>query len=392
MHKQLVISGVGVAFPGGLTTGSLFDKLLGETACSNSSSRFALEKYGNPTLIEFDNVVLKILNQAYPSTSITESSLGYAVRSALLDAKLPLINISASSARGALLIGTTTAGIERTEHYYVNSHVALISSQVDDIISRVISQTGLCGPQLVISNACSSSLMALGLACDFLHANQADFVVVGGVDVLLEYTIGGFSRLGLTAQTTCRPFAENRDGIVLSEGAAICVVEPLDAALKRGATIHGAILGYGESCDAKGVAAPNSIGIERAINSAFSQMKQNYSEQEIGMIFCHGTGTKANDLAEAEAIRSVFANSPPLSAVKSALGHSQAASGIFSVISALESLSRGIIPPVLHTTKVAAEFADLDIVLKTREHMTSSALVTACGFGGTNACVILGAV
>ena len=187
----------------------------------------------------------------------------------------------------------------------------------------------------------------------------------------------------------CRPFNSQRKGVVLSEGAVCFCFEPLSAALKRGAHIHGVILGYGMGCDADHVTAPNAAGVSRAMIQALET--SGVPNSAIGGVFAHGTGSQANDAAEVSALRTVFGEHaiPPVTAIKSIMGHPQAAAGSFSLLAAILALKEERLPPTAGLSEVDPALGDVDIVMaESRKFSSKNLMVNAFGFGGNN-CVMI---
>ena len=242
-----------------------------------------------------------------------------------------------------------------------------------------------------LTNACSASLFALASAVDAVRLGETDRAVVGGVDILTESMFGLLDRVQMTPPDCVRPFDRDRIGVLMGEGAAAIIVERLDAARARNATIHGVIKGVGLSCDAHHETAPNPPGMARAISTALEQA--HVDPAAVGFIMAHGTGTSLNDKAEYAALETVFGSTLgtiPITGIKSMTGHTSGASGLVGLITAMLALANRRIPPTLgHRTPMdGAEAAD--IVTQTR-HIgpTMRALVNAFGFGEVNACVVV---
>lgn len=312
----------------------------------------------------------------------------FAVRQALESSGLRLDDM-----RIGCILGTTTAGVEVAEDQMRLEQGADDEATPWDldgasIIPVQIDGRDWRGPVSVISTACSSGLLAPAIAIDALQAGEADAMIAGGVDVLLEYTICGFNGLRLASDNGCRPFDAGRKGVLLSEGSVCFCLEPLAAARKRGATIHAVVTGYGISCDAEHVTAPNPEGVARAITQALGA--SGLSARQIGAVFTHGTGTQANDLAEVSALRAAFGDValPPLTSIKSVLGHSQAAAGAFSLLAAVLALAHGKVPPTAGQGLVDPALGEVDVVHhEGRAIAARDLLVNAFGFGGNN-CVL----
>ena len=248
------------------------------------------------------------------------------------------------------------------------------------------------GPISFVSTACSSGLIAPVLAIDMLLAGEADAMIAGGLDVLLEYTICGFNALRVASHDRCRPFSAERQGVVLSEGAACFCLERLDAAVARGATVKAIIAGYGISCDADHLTAPNVAGVARAITQALQT--SGLATGAVGGIFAHGTGTPSNDSNEVAALRAAFGRDdlPPITAIKSVVGHSQAAAGAFSLLAAILALEKSSLPPTAGVEPLDPQLSGLDVVNNGGRPLAERHLmVNAFGFGGNNCVLIVSA-
>jgi nodulation protein E len=185
---------------------------------------------------------------------------------------------------------------------------------------------------------------------------------------------------------TCRPFSKDRRGTILGEGAAMLVLEPLDRATERGATIYGEIVGFGMSADASHVTQPSGAGAVRAMRAALSDA--GISPEHVGYVNAHGTGTPLNDKTEAGALAEVFGDhlrDLPVSSTKSMHGHAQGAAGALEAVATLLALRNRLIPPTANFNEPDPE-CDLDLVANTaREAAPEYAISNTFGFGGLNA-------
>jgi 3-oxoacyl-[acyl-carrier-protein] synthase II len=254
-----------------------------------------------------------------------------------------------------------------------------------DLLMLAIGSTGSC---LNISTACSAGLHALGIAFDALAQAQADLVIVVGVEVLTEPALAGFSVLrALTESDGPRPFDRRRDGTLLGEGAAAIVVEAPGRALARGAPVWAEIAGYGSSTDAYHMTRPQAEGAARAATDALGDC----AAERISWVKTHGTGTPANDLAEARALHQVFGSRVgrlPVTALKATLGHSLGASGVVEAVATVMAMAGGFVPPTLNIDSVDPE-CDLDVVRgRSRPLQADAVLANAFGFGGNNAAML----
>jgi len=259
---------------------------------------------------------------------------------------------------------------------------------------------GFLGGRWVNCSACAAGAQAIGDAWFALRDGQADIALAGAADSMLNpLGLGGFSLLRVlsaendTPQRACRPFDATRQGTVLGEGAAFVVLETLDRAADRGATIYAELLGYSSSMDALSVSDPDPNGrgavlsMRRAIKSASLQ------PADIDCVNAHGTGTPKNDEVETTAIKEVLgsrAHEIPVHAIKSMTGHMIAASGAAEAMAAALTIQRGVVPPTINLVKPDAE-CDLDYVAgDARPFAGRTVLSNSFGFGGQNATLIFG--
>ena len=258
------------------------------------------------------------------------------------------------------------------------------------IAAHVARELGFAGVNTMIPTACAAGNYAVAHALDVLRAGRADLMLAGGADAFSRITYTGFFRLGAIAGDLCRPFDRNRKGMIPGEGAAVLVLEPLERALERGARIYAEVAGYGLSCDAHHMTAahPEGDGAARAMERALADA--GVAPDEVSYISAHGTGTPTNDRLETIAVKRVFGAGgvPPMSSVKSMLGHTMgAASAIESAVCAL-AIATGRVPPTMNYEEPDPE-CDLDVVPNAaRELPVEIAMNNAYAFGGNNASVI----
>lgn len=239
-----------------------------------------------------------------------------------------------------------------------------------------------------VSNACSASLYALALGTDLLDAGEADTVVVAGTDAITESMFGVADRLQSVPPDTLRPFDRNRAGTVLGEGAA-CVV--LRRSAGSGDQVHGVVRGVAVNCDALHPTAPDADSIREAIGQAHD--RAGVVPADVDLVMLHGTGTHANDDAEAAAVGAFFGSGeakPLMTAIKSMTGHTSGASGLHSLITALQAIGSGRVPPTVSLDDPIDGVAAFRIVRSEAEPAELDvAQVNAFGFGGINAVAIV---
>ncbi|HXA57444.1 MAG TPA: beta-ketoacyl-[acyl-carrier-protein] synthase family protein [Candidatus Acidoferrum sp.] len=255
--------------------------------------------------------------------------------------------------------------------------------------SHISMDLGLSGPAYTVSTACSSANHAIGQAFRMVRDGQAEMAVTGGSEAM--FTIGmlkAWEAMRVIAPDTCRPFSKDRRGMILGEGGAMMILEPMDAAKARGAKVYAEICGFGMTSDAHHLTQPAMHGPSRAMKGALREA--GLAPEEIGYINAHGTGTPGNDPVETAAIRDVFgahANSLAVSSTKSLHGHALGAAGALEAIATILALRNGILPPTANYNEPDPE-CDLDYVPnKPRAKQVSAALSNSFAFGGLNAVV-----
>jgi acyl transferase domain-containing protein len=281
-----------------------------------------------------------------------------------------------------------------------------VSGVADAILANRLSYLlDLTGPSLAVDTACSSSLVALHLACQSLRTGECDTVIIGGVNTLLSPDIGrALARAGMLASDgRCKPFDVRADGFVRGEGAGVLVMRRLADAMAAGDRIHVVVRGTAVNQDGRsnGLTAPNPLAQEQVIRAALDNA--GVAPQAVGYVEAHGTGTALGDPIEVQALSAVYAvpgRARPLllGAVKANIGHLEGASGVAGVIKAVLCLKHGRIPRQLHFASPNPNFGpgfDLHVPTMDAPWMTGDeggrrfAGVSAFGFGGTNAHVVL---
>lgn len=256
------------------------------------------------------------------------------------------------------------------------------------IALAVAHEFGLTGEALTISTACAAGNYALGTAFDLVSTGEASIALCGGSDSVCRKTFAGFYRLGTMAQDRCRPFDAHRAGILVGEGSAILVLETLTSALARNAPIYAEMLGYALNCDADHMVAPDRDSIAACMRQA--HRNAGIASAEVDYVCMHGTGTRANDLTEVGAVKAVFGErTPPVSSIKSGLGHGMGAASAFGAAACCLALRDGFLPPTLNLREQDPE-CDVDVVPNVARAAAPRVVQNdAFAFGGNNAIAIL---
>ncbi len=259
---------------------------------------------------------------------------------------------------------------------------------------------GIRGPNYTVATACASATNAIGDALKAIQFGDAEVMITGGTEAALTpVSLAGFQNMKALSSRNdeparaSRPFDVDRDGFVLSEGAGILVLEELQHAKDRGADIYCEVFGFGASADAGHITQPDAegTGAARAMFAAINDARLN--PDQIDYINAHGTSTPLGDRAETVAIKSVFgdhARKVSISSTKSQLGHSLGASGGIELVLCVQALRQSVVPPTSNLDNPDPE-CDLDYTPNVpRERKLRSAMSNSFGFGGHNACVVIG--
>ena len=305
-----------------------------------------------------------------------------------------------SSARTGLIIGsggTSAENVVATADIMRNRGLRRLSPFM---VPRTMSSTvsaGLTAPFKIkgtcyaISSACATGAHCIGAAMEQIQLGKQDIVFAGGSDEEHWTQTSMFDAMGAlstkfndTPQRASRPYDVDRDGFVVANGAGLVVVEEMEHARSRGATIYGELIGYGATADGYEMVAPSGEGASRCMKIAL-----NMAGSSIDYINVHGTSTPIGDLVELQAIRDVFNNNiPPISSTKSLSGHSLGAAGVHEAIYSLLMLNDNFICASANIENLDPKAADMNIVTETRQETLQTVMSNSYGFGGTNACLI----
>lgn len=283
-------------------------------------------------------------------------------------------------------------GFDRLSPFFI---IQMIINMAPGLISI---RYGAKGPNWSPVSACATSAHAIGEAWKSIRLGETDAVIAGGAESpLTPLGMGGFAVMKAlstrndNAAAASRPFDKDRDGFVMGEGAGVIILEELEHAKKRGATILAELVGYGANSDANHVTAPapEGEGAARCMRLALASAGMN--PEEVGYINAHGTSTPYNDVNETKAIKAVFgehARKVAVSSTKSMTGHMLGAAGGAEAVISVMALLRGVLPPTINYTTPDPE-CDLDYVPnQAREVRVDVAMSNSFGFGGTNAVLL----
>jgi len=300
-----------------------------------------------------------------------------------------------TSARIGLVMGSSTASIDRTEEAYchLDDDGHLSSDYRQALVhnphapSLFVSQrTGITGPAMTINTACSSSAKVFATAARWLQQKIVDAVLVGGVDTLCSSVLYGFHSLQLVSEQQCKPFDQNRDGINLGEAAGFAILMRAEDCIEDTGINF---CGYGESSDAHHMSHPHpeGLGAQLAIQQALKM--SGISAEKIDYINLHGTASQVNDLIEGKLVGSLFPKTTHVSSSKAWMGHTLGAAGITESLIAVDALRRNIVPGSLNLDELDNRL-DLNIKQNNVEKPLSFVMSNSFGFGGNNCCLIFG--
>ena len=299
--------------------------------------------------------------------------------------------------RCSVIIGVVNTGNSSTEKETTQQN-RIFKSMTNSMSAWISMEYKLMGPNFVVNTACASSAYAIGLGFEMIRNNQADIVIVGGADSIVNFEeIEGFNSLYALSvendspEKASKPFSKNRDGFVIGEGAGIMILESETSAKKRNATIYAEVAGYAFTSEGYNIMAPMTEGEGMAYTMEKAIQQAGIYKEEVDYINAHGTSTELNDRYETMAIKRVFgphAYDIPVSSSKSMIGHTIGAAGVIEGIITIMSILNGILTPTINLDHPDPDL-DLDYVPNhSRESEVNVALSNSFGFGGHNATLV----
>ncbi len=403
--NRVVITGMGVVSPLGSSVESFWSGLLNgdsgvvaltEFDLSKCRSRIGARVRGYDPVDHFTNRELRRLN-------LTSQFALVAADQAFADAMLDGDDRSRSCV--GVIIGSAAGGSVEVESIVrsfldegiVSNPLSVPLAMNNAPASNVSIRFGCHGPLMTVDAACASSAHAIGYAFNLIRSGLARIIVTGGADTPFSPTIlhawsslRALSERNETPAQACRPFSQDRDGIVLGEGAGILVLESEESALSRGARILAEVSGYAATSDAHHLTQPSLEGIRESMRLAL--LDADLPAEEISYINAHGTATQWNDKTETAAIKEVFgshARDVPVVSIKGSIGHSMGASGALELISCVLSIRDSVVPPTINLNVPDPE-CDLDYVADgARSLPIAHAMSNSFAFGGSNGVLIV---
>lgn len=399
-QRRIVITGLGVISPIGQDVATFSRNLFsgqGGIEPVDFHWRDLVARYPAAPVKDFDPTLFLDAKKVSMLDRFAQFAVA-AAKQAFEDSGLVLTPEAAE--RMAVITGTSVGGQNTLEDSFMKlmgtsnprAHPFTIPRLMSNAGSSHISMTlGITGPGFTVASACASAVHAMGVTLGMLRSGLVDKAITGGAEACLTYgTLKGWDALRVMAPDVCRPFSADRAGMVLGEGAAMLVLETLEAARARGAKIYAELAGVGMSSDAKDITTPDVGGASRAIAAALADA--GLVPEDIDYINAHGTGTRVNDVMETAAIKQVLgdqARHVAISASKSMFGHALGAAGALEMLATVLAVGRDMAPPTINYLEPDPE-CDLDYVPHVARPMPiRAALKNSFGFGGLNAVVVV---
>lgn len=302
--------------------------------------------------------------------------------------------------RCGVVVGSGLGGADTIERGYIrfleepgarSDVMAIPKLMTSSSASWIAMDWKATGPVYCLSTACSSASQSIGMAADLIRAGVVDRCIAGGAESLLyDIMFGAWESLHVMTTTRCRPFSRDRNGMVLGEGAGIVVLESMEAARARGATVLAELVGYASTADANDLLRPDLAGATACVRKTVES--SGIDPARIGYCNAHGTGTIANDLTEAQALRDVFgANIDNLlvSSTKPIHGHALGAGGALEFIVTVEALRAQIAPPTIDFLGVDPKIGFEPVPNVARPFSADAAISNSFAFGGINASLVV---
>jgi beta-ketoacyl-acyl-carrier-protein synthase II len=413
--RRVVVTGLGAVTPLGLSAQETWDAMVAGRSGIKPVTRFDLSGFGVRIAGE--------IRDFQPAGRISPKELRHMDRStqfalvaaedAFADASLRMSTEDAE--RVGVILGTAAGGVERllTQQHVLDERgpdrvsPMFLPHFLPDTSSGIIAiALGVEGPNMAVSSACATGSHAVGEAFNTITRGDADVMLSGGTEApLLPLIFAGFINMRALStrndepERASRPFDAGRDGFVISEGAAVLVLEELEHARARGARIYCEVVGYGSGNDAFHMVQPKDQGLgaakvmRMALKSAARQA--GLAPEDVGYVNAHGTSTQYNDRFESAAIKQVFgehAHQLAVSSTKSVTGHMFGAAGAVEALACVKALETGCLPPTINYETPDPE-CDLDYVPNVaRQWSPGAAMSNSFGLGGHNASIIFRAL
>lgn len=403
--RRVVVTGLGVVTPIGLDVAEFWSNIRAGTCGVTELGGFPLEDLRILIAAQIKNFDPKARLKHFKRDKIITLADRYswfaaaaaeeAVKQAGLE--IPFLN----PYRAACIIGSGAGGLVTFEKAYRDLFIEHKRATHPLTLLRIIGSSasahvgiefGIQGPTFATCSACSTATHAIGIARDYIRNGVVDVAIAGASESVINYgTMKAWQALHVLSPQGCFPFAKRRNGTVLGEGAGILVLESLEHAQRRGATILAELVGYGMASDAKDMVKPTIEGPAYAMNMALEDAR--LAPEQIDYLNAHGTATADNDINETRAIKRVFgshAGKLAISSTKSMHGHPLGAGGDIEAVACIKAMEEGYLPPTIGLDEADPE-CDLDYIPNVgRDKPITYAMSNSFAFGGLNAVLVFG--
>ncbi len=408
MSRKVVVTGIGLITPIGLSTPSTWEALLAGKSGIAPISRFDSSRLATRIAGEVKNFD-PVQHIEKKEVKKMDRFIQFAIagcEEAMADSGLKIT--SANAERVGVIVGSGMGGIETIGHYEMIcrnqgpdrvSPFYVPSSVINLAPGQISIRTGARGPNFSPVSACATGTHAIGEAFHIIKRGEADAIIAGGAEAtIVETAMAGFGNM--KAMTTRNdppekascPFDARRDGFIMSEGAGILILEELEHAKNRGAKIYAEVIGFGMNSDAYHITSPKPDGSGAARCMELAMASAGIRMDQVDYINAHGTSTPVNDAMETKAIKLAFGNHASkilVNSTKSMTGHMLGATGAVEAAFTALTLQHQIIPPTINLETPDPE-CDLDYVPnKARPAVVTVGISNSFGFGSTNACIVL---
>ncbi len=409
MDRRVVITGMGVMTPVGLTLGEFWENIREGRSGVGRISAFDPSDFSSQIGGEVKNFDPEKWMDRREVRKVDRFSQ-FAVAAASEAVKDSGLELPGNEPfRNGAIMGSGIGGfyeIEATTRTLIDRGPSRISPffipkvMMNSCTAHVALRFGLQGPNFVTASACAASNHAMACAYQTIKTDMADVVLTGGSEAALTpLGLGGFCALKALSTRNddppraSRPFDKDRDGFVLSEGCAVLIFEEFEHARKRGAEIYAELLGIGQSDDAYHITAPVEDGAGAAMSMSLALKYSNVAPEDVSYINAHGTSTQYNDRSESRAIKTAFgdyAKKVPISSTKSMTGHLLGGAAATELVATVLSIKHGVVHPTINYETLDPD-CDLDYVPnEAREIPVNVAISNSFGFGGHNVSLCVG--
>lgn len=407
-ERRVVITGVGVVAPNGIGIDNFWDSLVNGRSGIKAVQQFDVSSYPSKIAGEVEEFDTKdYINHKNARRMDRFSQFGVVCsKMALLDSNINLGKLEENII--GVAVGSSVGGNPQAEEQYaiflekgLNRVHPLLSTRffVGSCMNNICIELGIHGPCFSISTGCATGGDNFALAFDMIRDGKIDLMLTGAVETPLSpLTFGSFCLIGILSTKndppylTPKPFAKDRDGIVLSEGGAVLVLEELHHAMDRGAPIYAEVIGFGTTHDGYHLTqpAPDGLQAEKAIRIALSDA--DIQAEDVDYICAHGSGTVLNDRIETAVVKRIFGKNPKsilISSIESMIGHPLGAAGALKIASAACAIRYGMVPPTINYDHPDPE-CDLDYVPnKSIRKNLNIVVCNSFSFGGKNSILVL---